>query len=303
MKIIPGLSAWRFPATRPLRPRPASGWMRRPALEESRPVKTIVITGSSRGIGFGLAEAFLERGCQVVISGRNPAVLAEALGKLEATGGAVAAQVCDVSKVADLEALWDAAVERFGSVDIWINNAGSVSPRLRLDKVEEAEIDAVVATNLLGVIKATKLAMIRMLAQPGGGAIYNFEGFGSDGMTASGLTLYGATKRAVTYFTKSMGKELDGTSVRIGTISPGIVATDLLQSEMRDASDADRAKSMKLYNILGDRVETVAPYIADGVLKGEATAAPVRWLTMPKAMGRFMTAGFKKRDIFSEAAN
>ncbi|MFT4254833.1 MAG: hypothetical protein QM608_20410, partial [Caulobacter sp.] len=107
--------------------------------------------------------------------------------------------------------------------------------------------------------------------------------------------------RAVSYFTKSMGKELDGTSVRIGTISPGIVATDLLQAEMKDANQAERERSMKLYNILGDRVETVAPYIADGVLKGEATAAPVRWLTMPKAMGRFMTAGFKKRDIFSEA--
>ncbi len=264
-------------------------------------MKTIVITGSSRGIGYGLAEAFLERGCQVVISGRNPTVLAEALAKLEATGGAVAAQACDVSKVADLEALWNTAVERFGAVDIWINNAGSVSPRVRLDQVEEADIDAIVATNLLGVIKATKLAMTRMLVQPGGGAIYNFEGFGSDGMTASGLTLYGATKRAVSYFTKSMGKELDGTSVRIGTISPGIVATDLLQAEMKDATDADRERSIKLYNILGDRVETVAPYIADGVLKGEATAAPVRWLTMPKAMGRFMTASFKKRDIFSEA--
>jgi NAD(P)-dependent dehydrogenase (short-subunit alcohol dehydrogenase family) len=263
-------------------------------------VQTIVITGSSRGIGFGLAKALLERGCQVVISGRNVSALDKALKALSAHGAKVTGIACDVSKTADAEALWAGAVAKFGKVDVWINNAGTVTPRLRLDQVDEADIDTVVATNLMGVIKTTKVVMKHMLTQ-GGGCIYNFEGFGSDGMSSPGLTLYGATKRAVTYFTKSMVKELADTPVRIGTISPGIVATDLLQSEMKDSSEAERAKSMKLYNILGDRVETVAPFIADGVLKSYPTGAPIRWLTMPKAMGRFMTAGFNKRDIFSPA--
>ncbi len=260
-------------------------------------MKTVVITGSSRGIGFGLAKALLARNCQVVISGRGAAALEAARVALIGQGGSVVAKTCDVSRMDQVEALWSAAVGRFGTVDVWINNAGMVTPRLRLDAVSEADIDAVVATNLMGVVKTTKVVMTRMLAQ-GGGRIYNFEGFGSDGMTAPGLTLYGATKRAVTYFTKSMGKELADTPVKIGTISPGIVATDLLQAEMKDASEAERVRSMKLYNILGDRVETVAPFIADGVVAGEDA---IRWLTMPKAMGRFMTAGFRKRDIFTEA--
>lgn len=261
-------------------------------------MKTVVITGSSRGIGYGLAKAFVEQGCQVVISGRGQAALDEALANLTALGGKVAAQRCDVGKTAQLQALWDKAVASFGKVDIWINNAGMVTPRVRLDKTDEADIDAIVDTNLMGVIKSTRVVATRMLAQ-GGGHIYNFEGFGSDGMSASGLTLYGTTKRAVTYFTKSAAKEFADTSVKIGLISPGIVATDLLQAEMKDAPPAERERSMKLYNILGDRVGVVAPFIVKHALRDNPNGASIRWLTMPKAMGRFMTAGLVKRDIFS----
>jgi NAD(P)-dependent dehydrogenase (short-subunit alcohol dehydrogenase family) len=265
-------------------------------------MKTIVITGSSRGIGYGLAKAFVEQGCQVVISGRSQPALDAALASLTALigtgGGKVAAQRCDVGKTADVEALWNAAIATFGRVDIWINNAGMVTPRVRLDETTEADIDAIVETNLMGVIKSTRVVATRMLVQRGG-YIYNFEGFGSDGMSASGLTLYGTTKRAVTYFTKSAAKEFADTPVKIGLISPGIVATDLLQAEMKDAAPAERERSMKLYNILGDRVSVVAPYIAKHALRDNPNGASIRWLTMPKAMGRFMTAGFVKRDIFS----
>jgi NAD(P)-dependent dehydrogenase (short-subunit alcohol dehydrogenase family) len=261
-------------------------------------MKTVVITGSSRGIGYGLAKAFIEQGCQVVISGRSQPALDAALASLTALGGKVTARRCDVGKSKDVTALWDAAIAQFGRVDIWINNAGMVTPRVRLDETTEADIDAIVETNLMGVIKSTRVVAIRMLVQ-GSGHIYNFEGFGSDGMSASGLTLYGTTKRAVTYFTKSAAKEFADTPVKIGLISPGIVATDLLQAEMKDAPPAERARSMKLYNILGDRVGVVAPYIAKHALRDNPNGTSIRWLTMPKAMGRFMTAGFVKRDIFS----
>src|SRR5437868_1872544 len=91
--------------------------------------KVIVITGSTRGIGLGMAREFLQRGQQVVISGRTPDSTANAVTQLSASyADRVVGQPCDVGDYAQVEALWDAAVARFGRVDIWINNAGTSHP-------------------------------------------------------------------------------------------------------------------------------------------------------------------------------
>ena len=89
-------------------------------------MKSIVITGSSRGIGYGLAEAFLERNCQVMVAGRSQASTAKAVAQLEAKYGdaRVSGHACDVSCPDQVQALWDAAKAEFGQIDIWINNAG-----------------------------------------------------------------------------------------------------------------------------------------------------------------------------------
>ncbi len=130
----------------------------------------------------------------------------------------------------------------------------------------------------------------------GHGKIFNFEGFGSDGMSAAGLTVYGLTKRALTYFTKSVNKEIKGSPVLLGTISPGIVVTDLLE-EARDADPVQWERTKKFYNILADKVETVAPYIAAEVLKANKPGTAIKWLTTPKAIWRFSTAGIAKRRL------
>ena len=89
--------------------------------------KSIVITGSTRGIGKGIARELLRRGHRVALSGRSQAAVDQALAELRtsATGDALAVGIaCDVSKAADLQALWDGAHAAFGRVDIWVNNAG-----------------------------------------------------------------------------------------------------------------------------------------------------------------------------------
>ena len=126
------------------------------------------------------------------------------------------------------------------------------------------------------------------------------EGFGSGGQKQPGMTTYGATKRAVTYLTESLVKETKGTSVKVGFLSPGIVATDLLVDDYEGQPEAFE-KARKIFNILGDRVETVTPWLADRLLAAAdhgKHGARVAWLTTPKAFGRFATAGFRKRDIF-----
>lgn len=260
----------------------------------------VVITGSTRGIGLGLAKEFQRRGHNIVISSRGQAAVDAALADLPAQliGGKAVGQPCDVSIEAEVQALWDAAVAAFGSVDIWINNAGLAGPRKNVSDLTKAEIEPVIATNIWGMIWGTRVPLAGMTVQ-GHGKIFNFEGFGSDGMSAPGLTVYGFTKRALTYFTKSVNKEIKGSPVLLGTISPGIVVTDLLE-EARDADPAQWARTKKFYNILADRVETVVPFIVSEVLKASKPGTAIKWLTTPKAIGRFITAGITKRKVMPD---
>jgi NAD(P)-dependent dehydrogenase (short-subunit alcohol dehydrogenase family) len=260
--------------------------------------QVIVVTGSTRGIGFGLARAFAARGCRVVVNGRSQAAVDAALGRLGAGGHLGVA--ADVSSQADAQRLWDAAAALTGRVDIWINNAGLIMPRRRFHEVPFEQLRALVDVNLLGTMACCQVAIAGMLGQ-GGGHIYNFEGFGSDGMVRPGLTTYGTTKRALRYFTRSLEREYRGSAVRIGTLSPGIVATDMLSTETDGLAQPELDKTRRIYNILGDRVDTVAPWLATQVLANSRHGARISWLTPWKAASRFATAKFRPRNIFEES--
>jgi NAD(P)-dependent dehydrogenase (short-subunit alcohol dehydrogenase family) len=258
----------------------------------------VVITGSTRGIGLGLALEFRKRGHAVVISSRGQAAVDAAVAQVMAAPGAgeVIGIACDVSQQGQVQALWDGAAAALGRVDIWINNAGLAGPKLMLGQLTQDDMEPVISTNIWGMIWGTQIPLAGMTAQ-GGGKIFNFEGFGSDGMTAPGLTIYGTTKAALTYFTKSMNKEIKGSPVILGTISPGIVVTDLLE-ETRDQDPAAWEKTKRLYNILADRVETVAPWITDQVIAADKPGAKIKWLTNGKAALRFFGSLVRKRNLF-----
>ncbi|QFU76488.1 SDR family oxidoreductase [Halioglobus maricola] len=263
-------------------------------------MKSVVITGSTRGIGRGLAREFLARDCRVVVSGRSQGAVDTVVAELGAEFGAqnVAGVACEITDADQLQNLWDKAAEAFGTVDIWINNAGVSLPRLNLADADPGDIAAIVNINLTGMLLANRVALAGMLAQ-GSGQIWNMEGFGSGDQMQPGMTPYGATKRGVHYMSESLQKEVKGTPVQVCVLSPGIVVTDLLIGDY-DTSSPEWAKSKKIFNILGDKVETVTPYLADGILKTNKSGATVAWLTGPKAFGRFMTAAFNKRDLFAD---
>ncbi len=262
-------------------------------------MKTIVITGSTRGIGYGLAQAFLARGQAVVVSGRSPASADQAVAALQAgqPGAQVLGQPCEVSDLAQVEALWAAAKQRFGRVDIWINNAGIAHPPRNLWELPKETIDAVVATNVTGSLYGTHVAARGMLAQ-GGGFIYDLHGFGSNGMMRPGSSVYGMSKYAVAYLTRALSAEAAGGPLKIGALMPGIVATDLMTGPYEgDPAGLESAK--RLFNILGDKVETVTPWLADKVLANNKSGVVINWLPPAKAIWRFATASFNpKRNIF-----
>lgn len=263
--------------------------------------RVAVVTGGTRGIGLGLARELLARGHQVAVCARSQASVDTGVATLReglADPGRVLGVVTDVSDRAAVQSLWQQAVAHFGRVDIWINNAGISAPRGALADQPAAVVDSVVQTNLVGAFNGSAIAQAGLAAQAGGGWIWNMEGFGSRGEHQPGMATYGASKRAVHYLTEALVRDTKGSSVKVGFLSPGIVATDLLVGDYAgQPEEFDKVK--KIFNILGDRVETVTPWLVEQVLGADKHGSRVAWLTKPKAMGRFMSAGFRKRDIFA----
>ena len=262
---------------------------------------SVVITGSTRGIGLGMAEEFLNRGYHVVINGRSEQSVNSCVNKLHRKydPNLIVGKPADVSQKNQLEDLWSFAKESFGTVDIWINNAGIINDRDESWALSEDQVDAVINTNLKGSILGSQVAIKGMLEQ-GSGKLYNFEGFGSNGKQFQpGMGLYGTTKSAMRYFTKALVKETRSSKIVVASLSPGIVLTELLWKPY-ESRPVEWQKARKIFNILGDRVETVAPFLVNGAITNEKSGVVINWLTFPKVLGRFLSATFKARNIVPE---
>jgi len=261
-------------------------------------MKTAVITGSTRGIGYGLAEAFLDLGCQVVVSGRTAEAVELAVGDLAAKygPGRILGQPCDVCVFDQVQALWDASMERFGAIDIWVNNAGVGNPVMGFWELVPELIESVITTNVIGVMYGSKVALAGMVEQ-GHGALYNMEGLGSTGRKIDGLTLYGTTKAALRYLDEALAREVKEKGITVGALRPGMVVTDFLLCQFEGRpDDLERAKPM--FNILCDKVETVTPWLAERVLANNKNGAVISWQSTWKMLGRFLTAPFSRRNLF-----
>ena len=144
-------------------------------------MKTVVITGSSRGLGWEMAQRFRKEGFNVVLNGVNNDRLEEAKQALEDIPGEGRVLACcgNVSSPEDLQMIIDTAVAEFGAIDIWINNAGVNQPMKPMWELSESEIEQILGIDLKGTVLGSKLAMTQMIRQ-GHGAIYNMEGYGSN---------------------------------------------------------------------------------------------------------------------------
>jgi NAD(P)-dependent dehydrogenase (short-subunit alcohol dehydrogenase family) len=263
-------------------------------------MKTIVVTGSTRGIGYGLADAFLGRGCQVVISGRKQASVDQAVAILGEKYNLekILGYPCDVSDYGQVKTLWEMSINRFGQVDIWVNNAGQGQAIQDFWTLDPEHISDVVQINMTGTMYGTKVAIEGMLKQ-GFGALYIMEGAGSTGRIHTGMILYGSTKRGLNYFIEGLAQETKGTPVIVGGLSPGMVLTDLYQHQ-RDRDPEGWERTKRILNIMADRIETVTPWLVDRMLENKNNGADIRWASRGKIMWRFLTAPFVKRDLFGD---
>jgi NAD(P)-dependent dehydrogenase (short-subunit alcohol dehydrogenase family) len=258
--------------------------------------KIIVITGSTRGIGFGLADSFLALGCAVVISGRQPQAVEQAIAKLSSQYGTerILGHPCDVTNYNQVQSLWDIAKSHFGRVDIWINNAGISHPRLNFWEQPPDVLETIIQTNILGVMYGSKVALTGMLAQ-GSGAVYNVEGLGSDGRLIPKMGIYGSTKAGLHYFNRALVNEVEGTPVLVGIIRPGMVLTDMLMGE-NARSSPDWEANQRIFSILAEPVEVVTPFLARKILVNHKNGTLISYLTGSRALMRFLTMPFKMQN-------
>ena len=266
-------------------------------------MKTVVITGSARGLGYNMARFFREYNYNVVLSDLNEEKLKIAKEELEKTPSEaeITYTTCNVSKIEELQALMDFAVEKFGEVDIWINNAGVNQPQKAIWELTEQEINTIIDVDLKGAIFGSKVAIEQMSKQHKG-AVYNIEGYGSNDAHMLGLNMYGTSKRAVTYLTEALAQECEqqGNGVIVGKLSPGIMITEFTTHSLGNDKIEHAEKTKKVYNILGDTPETVGKFLVDKMVNNTKNNVKFNWLTNGKAFTRFLTAGFNKRNFFGE---
>ncbi len=227
-----------------------------------------------------------------MLSGRDPARLRQAIEQLQSPQRSLALP-CDVGNPERLQSLWDGASSYFGRIDIWINYAGQNHPQGPLASLSPEQIGSVLTANLTGLILASRVAVRGMLEQ-GAGSLYNMEGLGSDGRRIAGTLVYSTTKHAVRYFTEGLIAELRGTPVRVGTLSPGMVLTDLLLQGQDQAGSASRRR---IFSLLADRVETVTPFLVREILRDPGHGARIAWLTNRKIFWRLATAPLSRRKL------
>lgn len=267
-------------------------------------MRSVVITGSARGLGFEMAKVFSRKGCNVIISDIDEEKLKDARREIKniENSGLIYYHVCDVTKSDNISNLIEFAKEKLGIIDIWINNAGVNQPEDAIWELTEEEINMVFDVDLRGAVLGSKLIMEEMIKNHSG-AIYNVEGYGSNDAMMLGLSVYGTSKRAITYFTQALAKESreKKTGVIVGRLSPGIMITDFITNALGNKEKINLSeKTKRIYNILGDYPSVVAEFLVNKMLRNTKNNVKIEWLTNTKAAWRFMTSSFNKRNFFVE---
>jgi short-subunit dehydrogenase len=265
-------------------------------------MKTVVVTGSTKGIGRGLAEEFVKRGHNSVICSRNAADVERVAAELSQLGpGTCTGTACDTTDKAQAQALWDHAAAAFGQVDIWINNAGMASSRHRVDQLPENLTRTIINSNMLGTTFCSQVAVGGFRAQ-GKGALYNVLGGSFDGKRlVPNMGVYSSTKAGIHLLSKYLIAENKDTNIVIGMISPGMLITENWFDEQKELSPEEWQSIRPMLNILCDYVETVTPWLTEEVLANTESGKRIAWLTGGKITKRFFDAKVlgRKRDLFS----
>jgi short-subunit dehydrogenase len=194
-------------------------------------MKTIVITGASAGIGAAIARRLARDGNQLALAARRAEALRAVVAEIEAAAITV---VADVTRRADVERLRDEAIRAFGSVDVWINNAGRGITRPVLE-LTDADVDEMMSVNVKSALYGMQ-AIVPYFVQRGRGHLINISSFLARVPIAAHRSAYNAAKAALNALTSNLRADVAGSGVEVSTVMPGLVATDFARNVIGTAS-------------------------------------------------------------------
>ncbi len=224
--------------------------------------KVVVVTGSAGGLGKSMAESFAKKGAKVVITDIREDAVGETVKEIEASGGTAYGVVANVSKEIDAENLMKAAVDKYGSLDVAVLNAGILRDGLlvRVDKetgnvkgkMSLEQWQSVIDVNLTGVFLTGREAAIQMIGTKKGGVIIPISSVAMHGNP--GQTNYSAAKAGVAVLAKLWAQELAKFKIRVAAIAPGFIATDMVMKDMKPEA-LEKWKSLIPIGRLGEPSE------------------------------------------------
>ena len=197
--------------------------------------KVAIVTGGTRGIGLAIARSLAEDGASVVVSGRDAARLDAAVKELESLGAPTLGVTADAAKREDADRLVEATRERFGRIDVLVNNAGITRDQL-LVRMKDDDWDQVLDTNLRGVFLMTRAVGKVMMRQKSGRIINIASTAGA--MGNPGQVNYSAAKAGVIGLTKASGRELAHWNILVNAVAPGLIETDMTAAIPAEAREA-----------------------------------------------------------------
>lgn len=234
--------------------------------------RVALVTGASQGIGRACALALAEGGALVALAARNEEKLAAVAKEIESKGGQAATFRMDVSNEDEVKAAVKAAIERFGKIEILVNNAGVTKDTL-LMRMKRADWDSVIQTNLSGAFFTTQAVISSMLKQRWGRIVNITSVFGQTGQV--GQANYSASKAGLIGFTMAMAREVASRSITVNAVAPGYIETAMteglsadLKAKVNEMIPLGRAGTdMEVANAVRFLASEEAGYITGHVLK------------------------------------
>ena len=196
--------------------------------------KVVIVTGASSDIGEGIVKRFVQEGAKVVLVSRN-------LDKLEKVRASVGKQEmtvplpCDLTNESQTLQIAEQVVEKYGKIDVLINNAGAINDPIHFHEMPDAEIQKLIDVNMKGVFNMTK-AVLGKMSENKNGCIVNIGSISSErAIPRVHLAVYSSTKAAISMFTKSIAVEYARRNVRCNCVNPGIIKSGMIKPYLEDA--------------------------------------------------------------------